>query len=275
MRKNILKLFGLGAALALLAWAAGNSGQLGLAMADVTPGGMAYVWYDWPRPLPVYWNGTQIGFYNFDVLLTIDVDPGTSAYYYWAHQFHFNNGDGGYMGLQTNGSMQGRWVGKMAIFSIWQAKAAQPGPGAACERFTGEGEGWSCRMQYKWVQGHAYRLRLWELCCADKPQQDEWWGAWIMDTTTGQEVFLGQIQVPSSWQWLDWSVVWVEYYGSVSDCSAIPYAKARFERPTADNGTFRPQNLTTDYGRTCPNAKITPIGNQGAIFETGGNVRRG
>ncbi len=211
-----IKLFGLGAALGLVALAAGNDGQVGWAAGQqVTPGGMAYVWYTWPSPLPVYWNGTQIGFYNFDVFLTVDVDPGISSAYFWAHQFHFKDGDGGYLGLQTNGYMQGRWVGKMAIFSIWNAKAARPGPGAACERFSGEGEGWSCRMQYNWSQGRTYRLRLWELCCAHRPWEDEWWGAWILDTTTGQEVFIGQIQVPSSWNWLDWSVVWVQYYGSV------------------------------------------------------------
>jgi len=65
---------------------------------QITPGGMAYMWYDWPQ-LPVS------GFYNFDVLLTIDTDPGIQSAYYWAHQFHFKNGDGGYMGLQTNGHM--------------------------------------------------------------------------------------------------------------------------------------------------------------------------
>jgi hypothetical protein len=266
--KTIGKLFGLSVVLVFVTlvfgWAAGQ----------MTPGGMAYVWYDWP-PLPRYWNNTQIGFYNFDVFLTIDVDPGSSSAYYWAHQFQFQNGAGGYMGLQTNGYMQGRWVGKMAIFSIWNAKDAKPGSGAACERFGGEGEGWSCRMRYNWTQGRIYRLRLWELCCAERPWEDEWWGAWIMDTSTGQEVFIGQILVPGSWNWLDRSSgVWVEYYGQVSECAAVPYAKATFERPNADNGSFRPQQLTIDYGKRCANAKVTLSANQRATFETGGNVQR-
>jgi len=239
---------------------------------SLTPGGMAYVWYEWPQPLPVYWNGTQIGFYNFDVFLTIEKDPGEESYYYWAHQFHFKDGEGGYMGLQTNGFMQGRWVGKMAIFSIWNAKAAKPGPNSKCEYFTGEGEGWSCRLPYKWVEGHTYRLRLWELCCADKPSQNEWWGAWIMDMNTGKETFIGQIQIPASWQWLDWSVVWVEYFMPVSSCNEVPYAKARFDRPSADNGTFQPQKLTPDYGKKCPNVKVTLVSKQGAVLETGGSV---
>ena len=45
----------------------------------------------------------MVGFYDFDIFLTIDVDPGIQIYYYWAHQFSLGNGDIGYMGLQTNG----------------------------------------------------------------------------------------------------------------------------------------------------------------------------
>lgn len=230
---------------------------------QITPGGMAYTWYDWPQP-----SGS--GFYNFDVFLTIDVDPGVQSAYYWAHQFGFKNGDDGYMGLQTNGFMQGEWVGKMAIFSIWDALEAEPGPGALSEEFTGEGEGWSCRIKYNWAEGHTYCLRIWEICCAEQPWEDKWWGAWIIDTSTGQETFIGKIKVPGSWQWLDnSSVVWVEYYGQVNGCNSIPYAKARFEQPTADNGSFIPQNLTSDLGTTCPNASIILLENQGVIFETG------
>lgn len=228
---------------------------------NLTPGGMAYAWYDWPQIL-------SQGFSNFDVLLTIDIDPGIQSSYYWAHQFHFKNGDGGYMGLQTNGYMQGTWVGKMAIFSLWDALEAEPGPGASCERFTGEGEGWSCRKKYNWVEGHIYGLRI-KAGDVDE-QQNEWWGAWIIDASTKEETFLGRIKVPASWQRLDnSSVVWVEYYGKVIECNSIPYAEARFEQPTANDGGYFPKDLTTVIGTTCPNANITHLGNKGIIFKTG------
>ena len=61
----------------------------------------------------------------------------------------------------------------------------------------------------------------------------------------------------------------VEYYGQVNGCDSITYAKARFEQPTADNGSIIPQNLTYDLGTTCPNASISFLENQGVIFETG------
>ena len=229
---------------------------------QITPGGIAYTWYDWPQ-FPVS------GFYNFDVLLTIEVDPGAQNAYYWAHQFAFKNGEIGYMGLQTNGLMQGEWVGKMAIFSIWDALTAEPGPGASCEEFTGEGEGWSCRIKYNWVEGRTYGLRVKAL--GVDAQENEWWGAWIIDTSTNQETYIGKIKVPASWQWLDnSSAVWVEYYGQVNDCASTPYAKARFEQPTADDGSFIPHKLTSEIGTTCTNAKITLLENQGVNFETGG-----
>jgi hypothetical protein len=228
---------------------------------QITPGGMVYAWYDWPQVL-------SSGFNNFDVFLTIDVDPGAQSAYYWAYQFGFKDGDGGYMGLQTNGCMQGEWIGKMAIFSIWKALEAEPGPGASCEEFAGEGEGWSCRIPYEWIEGHKYSLLI-DLNGVDE-QENEWWGAWIIDTSTSQETFIGRIKVPSSWQWLGYSSgVWVEYYGQVNGCNSIPYALARFEQPIADNGSFVPQNLTPIIGTTCTNSQITLIENQGVMFETG------
>ena len=232
---------------------------------EITPGYAPYIWYYWPQC-------AGSGFYNFDVLLTIDLDPGIQSPYYWAHQFGFENGDGGYMGLQTNGYMQGEWVGKMAIFSIWDALEAEPGPGASSEEFTGEGEGWSCRIKYNWVEGHTYCLRI-EACGIDE-QENEWWGAWIIDTSTSQETFIGKIKVPASWQGLsDLSVVWVEYYGQVNGCnSPKPYTKARFEQPTADNASFIPNKLNPVIVPTCLCTQITFIENQGVIFETGGVV---
>jgi hypothetical protein len=254
----------LSVALSLIVCLAGCSGNGYIPeppQGNLTPGGMAYAWYVWPQI-------SGQGFSNFDVLLTIDVDSSIQSSYYWAHQFAFKNGDGGYIGLQTNGYMQDAWVGKMAIFSIWDALEAEPGPGASCERFTGEGEGWSCRKKYNWVEGHTYCLRI-EAYGIDE-QENEWWGAWIIDTSTYEEIFLGRIKVPASWQRLDnYSAVWVEYYGKVINCNSIPYAEARFEQPTANDGIYSPKDLTTVIGTTCPNANITLLENKGVIFETG------
>ena len=230
---------------------------------NLTPGHMASSWYDWTQV-------SDKGFDDFEVSLTVDVDPGIKSYYYWAHQFEFKNGNIGYMGLQTNGCMHGQWVGKMAIFSVWEPLDAEPGPGASFEWFTGEGEGWSCRKKYNWIEGHTYSLRIEKEEVDEK--QNRWWGAYIIDTTAGEETFLGRIKVPASWKGLAASsAVWVEYYGKVYDCNSTPYAEARFEQPTA-NGLLRysPNKLTNFTGEICPeNASIILLQNKGVLFKTG------
>ena len=97
----------------------------GSAADPVTPGGMAYVWLTWP---PVPTQGSD----SFDITLRIIHDPGPRSAYFWAHQFRFVDGDGGYIGLQTNGYMQGRWVGKMAI--LRRPKRIPFGEMESCER---------------------------------------------------------------------------------------------------------------------------------------------
>ncbi|MBS3788574.1 DUF3472 domain-containing protein [Candidatus Bipolaricaulota bacterium] len=238
------------------------------AKGDTTPGGLAYVNYDWPC-CPTYYNGTQVGFYNFDVFLTIEEAPPASSHYFWAHQFDFKNGEGGYLGLQTRGMIKGEATGKVAIASIWHALDAKPGPNGSCEQFTHEGYGWSCRLRYDWKEGRSYRLRLWELQGAEHPNQDEWWVTAIKDTVTGDETTIGKFKVPAEWKWLHWSISWVEYYGTVEDCESIPYAKARFSRPSADAGDFTPEQ-TPQYGDKCTNSRVSLTHNpQGAILETG------
>lgn len=188
---------------------------------EITPGGMLYIQPVWPE-LP---SNQSIGFYNYDVDLTINEDPGENSSYFWANQFHFLDGDGGWIGLQTNGFMQGRWIGKMALFSIWQALEADPGPDSICESLD-DGKVFSCFMPYQWQKGHTYKLRVWVL--DTDSSGNEWWGAWIGDELTNKSVYLGKILVPASWQWLDWSIAWVSYYGFVSSCQDIPYAHATF-----------------------------------------------
>ena len=228
----------------------------------VTPGGLGYIHFYWPSS-PVYENG-QSGFYNFDVNLTIEEAP-KKGNYYWAHQFQFKNpGDGGYMGLQLVNE------NKIAIFSIWNALEAEASPDGYKVEFSGEGEGWSVRIPFEWEEKTTYTLRVWELSSSNEPNADEWWGAWIVNQETQKDTYVGKIKVPGSWNWLDsWSVSWVEYFGYVEDCDSLPYARARFEFPSADSNTYEPVDMNTDIGERCTKyTKITET-NNGCIIETG------
>lgn len=203
-----------------------------------------------------YWPASAQGYYNFDHDLNVQyVTP--DAPYFWSHQFGFIGGDGGYLGLQSRGIGFNGYVGKLAIFSIWQANGAS----GSCGTFAGEGEGYSCKIPYQWVSGRRYRLRLWAVS-ADA--LGTWWVAAVMDRSTGVETQIGLIRVPPSWGWLgSWSVMWTEYFGGpLSSCSAQPYSRAIFYAPTANAGTVSPSSRHNhlSQGTGCNNGRITDLG---------------
>jgi len=98
------------------------TGQLHLSILQgLIPGGLAAGQYRYPTG-----NLDDAEFF-----FTIETDPGTKQAVFWAHQFFFENGsgdDGAYLGLQTRGLAAGREVGKMAIYSVWNALDAEAGP---------------------------------------------------------------------------------------------------------------------------------------------------
>jgi len=231
---------------------------------------MAVANFKWPAS-PSYWNNTQQGFYNLDYFITINKE---APNYFWAHQFRFLEGDGGYMGLQTSADFKGETT-KIALFSIWKAIDAAPAPDGIAEPFGHEGSGYSCRIKYNWIEGRQYRIRLWELWDARKPNEDEWWGAWVLDTVTLEEEFIGKILLPATWKWLiSGSQNWVEYWGMQDGqrhpCSQIPYTKATYSFPTLENGTIQPKSVSyKTYGDCSSVAKIKNTGTNSFEIETG------
>jgi Domain of unknown function (DUF3472) len=182
-------------------------------------------------------------------VLTVEADPGPEAMYFYAHQFGLIDGTGGYLGIQTRGTIDDQ-TGHTAIFSIWDALGAQ---GRLAMRFGGEGEGWSCRLMYPWRVGDSYRLRL------HSPTRG-WWVAAITDESTAETTEIGRIQVPYRWQRLgDWSVMWTEWYGGpVKRCSDLPHSRVVFRTPAADDGLVAPTR-TNDHlatGVSCRNSAV-------------------
>jgi hypothetical protein len=200
------------------------------------------------------WPSTTTGYYNFDQRLTI-VGHSSGTHYFWAHQMHFVAGDGGYLGLQV-GSYPNNT--KIALFSLWSANAAE---GANCGPFVEGTPGYTCRIDpYTWATDRTYRLRVWS---AGADSLGEWWGAWVQDTVTGVDSYVGRIRVPASWDGLyPWSVSWTEYFGAQPrTCSKLPWAKAQFGFPTANNGTVQTASHTHTIGSgDCPSfSRITEV----------------
>ena len=200
--------------------------------------------------------------YNFDIYLAVTDAPSSAIVLFWAHQFHFVGPDGGYIGLQIVGST------RKAIFSIWNAITGSPG-----QRFTGEGTGWQCLIDYQWKINHPYRLRVW---VAGKDQAgNEWWQGAVYEYG-GEETIIGTILVPPTEGWLgSWSVTWVEYAGYTT-CEA-PYTRAVFSKPWARNplGDHAPQKAKATYGASpCINSNLEYRGSGAYVITAGIGVTR-
>jgi len=228
---------------------------LGAVLADARPA------YAAVRPIQPYtwWQGLSAGYYNLDERITIDAHT-PDAPLFWAHQFGFVSSGVGYIGLQM---APGK---KFARFSIWDATGAS---GPNCHTFGGEGVGYTCELpSYPWVVGRAYRLRVWQLFPEGTGQ---WWGGWVQDTVSGTDTFIGRILVPHQ-RLLVSSVSWTEYYGvDLSSCDQTPKAKARWEFPTADNGSVRASSGSNvlGSGSGCPTAARVAGIPSGSLQELG------
>lgn len=213
----------------------------------------------------IFWDRDQN--YNFDVDVEITDSPEQDAHVlFWAHQFGFVDGNGGYIGLQVVGSQ------KKAIFSIWDAIGGDPG-----HMIDEGGSVWSIVVDYDWKLGQKYRLRVWEL--EVEPNGDEWWLGSVYDYATGTDFVIGKILVPASWGWLtSYSITWTEYAGYADyDSDDIPYTKAVFsghyERNDVENSS--PDNLRASYGSLpSSNSDVDYYGGTRYALEAGDNVLR-
>jgi hypothetical protein len=209
-----------------------------------------YTEWRWP-PSTSFARTLQAGYLSFEHVLVPETDPGPESTYFWAHQFRMIGGEGGYIGLQTKGNRIDGSLGKMAIFSIWDAEEAD-GPAT---RFSGEGTGWSCRIPYQWQAGRAYGLRVFT-------PGGGWWGGQVRDEATGQVSDLGGIRVPADWRNLDsWSVMWTEYYGPpLGSCRDLAHSSVVFGTPTANGGEVKPAGSHSHLGEgTCETSQIESL----------------
>jgi len=171
------------------------------------------------------WPPAPDGYASFEWELTPRTDPSPDGYF-WSHQFWLVGGEAGYVGLQTEGSEP---TGKIAIFSVWNAEAAD-GP-TYVSRFDGEGEGYSVRIPFEWEVGSTYELSVAAAGAGG-------WEAFV------DAHLIGRIEVPARWRGLrDVSIMWTERYaGPLASCADLAYSVARFGVPTANGGTVAPEN---------------------------------
>lgn len=211
------------------------------ASAAIMPGGMAASGFAAPGSAS-----------TLEISQRIERDPGAEPYF-WATQFWVNTttDHGGYFGMQTNGSDGTRPVGKLFIFSIWNATAAEPGPGAIALPFGGEGVGYSLRLPHAWIEGADYRFRL-------TREEGLWWRLRI--SGPGLDANVGRIRVTAEAALRNSVLNFTEYYVERASCEAVPAARARFSGFTYGGAAGAPNYVNT-YGNCARIAGAVVDGN--------------
>ena len=186
------------------------------------------------------WPPVDSGYHEMTWELEPRTDPSPVGYF-WSHQVGLVGGDGGYLGLQTNGSEP---IGKIAIFSVWGAIDAD-GPEYA-GRFSGEGTGMTVRIRYQWTPGRRERLVI-------QGEDSGWWRAEVGDRR------IGRIRVDPAWGGLaPTSIMWTERYAPpLRTCADLGHSVAWFGTPTADGGV-RPlghRNFLAEHSG-CPGSSV-------------------
>ena len=178
------------------------------------------MWAYWGRWTPVV---------RFEQRYTIDAAGATS---FWSTQFNFveQPHSGGYVGVQTDGWGLEHGQTDLAIFSLWEAVSVQPGPGASCGEFGGEGVGLSCRVPITVEVGHQYGVVVERSAVGAGKRAWSTFTAWVSNYTTGEQAQLGSITVPYVVAMTP-PANFIEYFGPTRACEWRPYAAATFQAP--------------------------------------------
>ena len=193
---------------------------------------------------------------SMEVTIKIEKAPPDNSSYFWAQQFSPNStvDHGGYFGIQTGGIANGQNVGKMFIFSIWNAVAAEAGPGTIVQSFGGEGVGYSIRKPIAWQEGTPYTFHL-------EKDGALWWRL-----TIAGELF-GRIQITQDAQMTSGFAAFTEFFSDVPSCSSVPYARVAFS-PITFNGSLISASDSTPYGN-CINIAKGYLRSDAAVHEVG------
>jgi hypothetical protein len=171
----------------------------------------------------VRWSWSSSGLYAIDEQVRLDA---AGDHTFWNNQFFWPDGSTfGWLGLQKDGNRFDGTVGDLAILSGWNTLGAQ---GPSCALLKG-GER-SCRFAYTVTTGRWYRLRLWR---GQADATGQWWGAWILDETTGADTYIGSLAVKPSRTLIGGVSSVMQYFGPATTCAGLPTSSSAWTTPAA------------------------------------------
>lgn len=210
----------------------------------ITPGGMVGINYNFTEKAN--------GFSSFTSDMRITHEPGSNGLTFYASQFFFTSGQGGYIGLQNIDGNR-----KVAIFSIWDAIDGKFNDGKSCETFGGEGVGKKCMINYNWQEGEKYQFITKRV---SSTQKDQIWQASITELSTNKTTIIGKITVSAQSKGLKPSISpFIENFAQdekdkYNSCSDVPTTTAVFYPPTMDNQSPS-STSSSNYGNCAQIAK--------------------
>lgn len=228
-----------------------------IASDKLTPGGLVYA--------QAFWGDTGKPMAENRMKIRVTEYPGDTSEYFWSQQFFYaGSNEGGYVGIQTGGLQKGRRIGKKLIFAVWNVTQAEPGKGAVCEPFTGEGDGMTCSIAYDWKAGDEYIARV-------KITGKKLMGT-ITESKTGKVFTIGRMPLAKTYHSLSHgSLIWIEYFGDSASCQATPLQRATFTPDLSDGLNGRISNVT--FGKKCFNANGSIAeDSQSIVFTTGAST---
>lgn len=245
-------------------WSCADTGTPGpLSVAGDTTGiTLTYTDWAWPTPLDSL---------EWDLMVESDFQRDG---YFWAHQFDFVGSPGGFLGLQSRGGYQADppdgpvETTNMVVFWISSSPlGAELGDVAypnARTYFKSEagGQWWTIHARYAFEACRVYRLRV--ARHSTDGAGNIWYGAWIRDTVTNLETFVGRILVRASWGQLAAASSMFSNrigYAALTSCESPEPASARFGVPSANGGGVRPSSHTNRFAdpRQCPTSRFTEL----------------
>ncbi|WP_174847237.1 DUF3472 domain-containing protein [Yersinia artesiana] len=217
----------------------------------VVAGGIVAINHLWPA---------NSEFNKLSFFQQISHDGGTDSHYYWANQFFFKQGDGGYIGLQNRGN------GVHAFnYSIWKAKGWKSDN---CNYFDHEGSGVQCQIVVPWKTGYQYKL--------DVFKDGNLVTGVVTNLMDGTTTTVGVIEIPETFGKLYASSGFVEEYsqgnGQLSSCYVMGAQSSIFLNPIGDDKTQAGQRSYT-YGNCNDPYVVQAACNGDACINTVSNLR--
>ncbi|MCK8676972.1 RICIN domain-containing protein [Streptomyces lichenis] len=183
-------------------------------------------------------NAPSSGFGNITFPMTVNPATAHNHGIYFAQQFSFQGGRGGYTGLQPRPNKDGK-ERLRGVFSLFGDGASPQHPN--CSGGADGGSGVSCGVEFDAVYGHKYNLKV------ERVGTDLWKGT-ATDTVTGAATVIGQYKVPAGSGGLKGSQGgFVEYYLGIGSCSTMPRSDAVFGGPTSTDAGGRTGTSKANY----------------------------